>query len=108
MYSKYEKGQTPGHTRTGRSCTKEAGRSSGLKFLTLPGRRNTMSGPRGPPRNFPSGSVRDLARRPESQNPLKAMKTMVPLLLMKKRRNMTKKKRKKKRRRRKRRKNKLT
>merc|ERR1712037_357803 len=58
-------GRTPGPTRTGRSCTRVAGRSSVPSPWTPSGRRSTTSGPRGPPRGCPSGLVRGQARRLE-------------------------------------------
>merc|ERR1712243_438094 len=70
-------GQTPGHTTTGRSCMKEAGRGSEQRLWMQSGKRSTRSGPRGPARNYQSGSERGLARRLE----------MLPLLRRKRRRS---------------------
>merc|ERR1711874_424259 len=74
-------GQTPGPTRTGRSCTRVAGRSSVPSPWTPSGRRSTRSGPRGLLRGCPSGSERGLARRPETQRPQRVRRLRrLPLL----------------------------
>merc|ERR1712243_278220 len=89
-------GQTPGLMRTGRSCTREAGRGSGQNPWTLSGKRSTRSGPKGPARGFLSGSERGLARRLVMLILPKARKTEARHPLSRKR----KKRRKRKRRRR--------
>merc|ERR1712215_547888 len=55
--------QTPEPMMTGRSCTKEAGRLSEARLLMLSGKRSMRNGPRGHQRSFPSGLVRDQARK---------------------------------------------
>merc|ERR1712211_131251 len=62
---------TPEPTETERSCTKVAGKLSELKCSKLCGRTSTMTGPRDPRQDCPSGSVSALARRLETQRPLK-------------------------------------
>merc|ERR1712015_37759 len=77
---------------------KVAGRGSELKPWKLCGRRNTKTGPRGQEPACPSGSVSDLAKRPETQRLLKMRR-----VVKHHQQNWKKRKRKKKRRRKKRR-----
>merc|ERR1719342_1643782 len=58
-------GQTLEPTVTGRSCTKEALKSSEQRCSRLAGRRSLPNGPRDPRQSFPSGSVSALAKRLE-------------------------------------------
>merc|ERR1719320_276627 len=91
--------QTPEPMMTGRSCMKVVGRLSELSLLMLSGKRSMRNGQRDQQRNFPSGLVRDQARK----------LVMLRLLRVVKKHQQTKKimmKRKKKRRKRKRRKSK--
>merc|ERR1712180_242520 len=90
--------QIPGATETGRSYMREELRLSAQKLLKLPGRRNLQNSRRGQLRDYPSGSVYDQAKRPETQKPLKVKRELV-----KKRRSLRKRKRKRKRKRRRRR-----
>merc|ERR1712210_259016 len=99
MYSKYER-RTPEPMMIGRSCTKVAGRSSEQSLLMLSGKRSMRNGPRGHPRNFPSGLVRGQARRLEMLRLLKVRRMVVRKHLQMKS-MMKKRKRKKKRRRKK-------
>merc|ERR1719419_1925369 len=62
---------TPEPTETERSCTKVAGKLSELKCSRLCGRTSTMTGPRDPRQDCPSGSVSALARRLETQRLLR-------------------------------------
>merc|ERR1712107_912060 len=88
---------TPEPTETERSCTKVAGKLSELKCSKLCGRTSTMTGPRDPRQDCPSGSVSALARRLETQRLLRVRRkkweaeTAVP------RKKRMKKRRKKKR-----------
>merc|ERR1711973_667715 len=84
MYSKYER-------RTGRSCTRVAGRSSVPSPWTPSGRRSTRSGPRGLPRSCPSGSERGLARRLAMPPPPRVRRMVARRLLP--RRSTTRRKR---------------
>merc|ERR1712060_689712 len=78
-------GPTPGPTRTGRSCTRVAGRSSVPSPWTPSGRRSTTSGRRGLPRGFPSGSVRGQARRLEMLRLPRVRRLRRPRLLRRRR-----------------------
>merc|ERR1712027_43952 len=60
---------TPDLMMTERKCMKVDGKLSELNTLNLSGKRSMMNGARDHPRSFPSGSVRDPARRRESQRP---------------------------------------
>merc|ERR1712156_1320504 len=91
--------QTPDLMMTERSCMRVAGKLSELNTLNLPGRRSMMNGARDHPRSFPSGSVRDPARRRENQRLLRERREKrLPQLRRrimrkrKKRRSMMKKK----------------
>merc|ERR1712037_794748 len=88
-------GRTPGPTRTGRSCTRVAGRSSVLSPWTPSGRRSTTSGRRGPPRGFPSGLGRGQARRLEMPRLPRVRRLRRPRLL-RRRRSLRKRKRRSK------------
>merc|ERR1712037_1031981 len=90
-------GRTPGPTRTGRSCTRVAGRSSVPSPWTPSGRRSTTSGRRGRPRGFPSGSVRGQARRLEMPRLPRVRRLRRPRLL-RRRRSLRKRRRRRKRR----------
>merc|ERR1711892_226429 len=91
-------GQTQGPMRTGRSCMREDGRSSGLSLWMLAGKSITKSGPRDQQRNSPSGLVRDPVRRLVNQNLLKEkMMRVLHQLAMKMRKKRKKKRRRKKR-----------
>merc|ERR1712211_178395 len=81
---------TPEPTETERSCTKVAGKLSELKCSRLCGRTSTMTGPRDPRQDCPSGSVSAPARRLETQRLLRARKKS-----MKKRRRRKKRRKKK-------------
>merc|ERR1711981_1472686 len=72
-----KKGLDPEPMMIGRSCTKVAGRSSEQSLLMLSGKRSMRNGPRGHPRNFPSGLVRGQARRLEMLRLLKVRKRAV-------------------------------
>merc|ERR1719348_1015936 len=71
---------------------KVVGKSSELNPLTPSGRRSTKNGPRDQQRNFPSGSVRDPARKLEMLKPQRVRKKAVRKQLQ--RRKTMKKKRK--------------
>merc|ERR1712025_1428626 len=80
--------QTPDLMMTERKCMRVAGKLSELNTLRLHGRRSLMTGARDHPRGFPSGSVRDPARRRENQRLLRERREKrLPQL---KRRNMMK------------------
>merc|ERR1712027_236703 len=93
---------TPDLMMTERKCMKVDGRLSELNTLNLSGKRSMMNGARDHPRSFLSGSVRDPARRRESQRPQRVRKEkrqQLRRLMMrkrKKRRSMTKRKRRNK------------
>merc|ERR1711862_1090368 len=92
MYSKYERRTDTRFMMTERSCTRVAGKLSELNILKLPGRRSTMNGARDHPRSFPSGLVRDPARRRESLRLLRERREKrLPQL---RRRNMMKRRKK--------------
>merc|ERR1712126_552425 len=76
---------------TERSCTKVAGKLSELKCSRLCGRTSTMTGPRDPRQDCPSGSVSALARRLETQRLLRVTRKKS----MKKRRRRKKRRKKK-------------
>merc|ERR1711962_370315 len=88
-------GQTPGHTTTGRSCMKEAGRGSEQRLWMQSGKRSTRSGPRGPARNYQSGSERGLARRLEMLPLLRERRGVVRKQLPRRKKRKRKKKRSK-------------
>merc|ERR1719334_3136500 len=93
-------GQTRGPTRTGRSSTKVAGRSSGQRPWMLLGRRSTTSGPSALPRSSPSGSARGQARRlaiPRPQRVRRKLEVTRPEPRRKRRRSMTRKRRRRRR-----------
>merc|ERR1719430_526144 len=90
-------GPTQGPTRTGRSCTRAAGRSSVQSPWTPSGRRSTRSGPRGLPKGFPSGSVRGQARRLEMPRLLR-VRRLKRLLPLRRKRSLRRKRRRRKRR----------
>merc|ERR1711976_154402 len=92
---------TPDPMMTERKCMKVDGKLSELNTLNLSGKRSTMNGARDHPRSFPSGSVRDPARRRESQRPQRVRKEKRqqlrrPMKRRKKRRSMMKRKRRNK------------
>merc|ERR1711976_803642 len=92
---------TPDLMMTERKCMKVDGKLSELNTLNLSGKRSMVNGARDHPRSFPSGSVRDPARRRESQRPQRVRKEKRQLLrrLMrrrKKKRSMMKRKRRNK------------
>merc|ERR1711997_623848 len=78
---------------------KEAGRLSEPSLLMLFGKRRMRNGPRGHQRNFPSGLVRDQARKLVMLRLLRVRKRAVKKHQQK--RNMMKKRRRRKKRRRK-------
>merc|ERR1712025_634869 len=85
MYSKYER-------RTDTRSYDDGKKLYELNILKLPGRRSTMNGARDHPRSFPSGSVRDPARRRESLRLLRERREKrLPQL---RRRNMMKRRKK--------------
>merc|ERR1712066_873615 len=90
-------GPTPGPTRTGRSCTRVAGRSSVPSPWTPSGRRSMTSGRRGPPKGFPSGLGRGQARRLEMPRLPRVRRLRRPRLL-RRRRSLRKRRRRRKRR----------
>merc|ERR1719348_1418978 len=104
MYSKYERRTDTRTYEDRKKLMREAGRSSGQKLWMPSGRRSTKSGPRGPQRSFPSGSVSVLAKRLDLLRPLRERRKVVrmPLLVKKrkkkKKRKITRKRRKRKRR----------
>merc|ERR1711983_381357 len=83
---------TPDLMMTERKCTRVAGKLSELNILKLPGRRSTMNGARDHTRSFPSGSVRDPARRREN---LRLLRERRERRLLQLRRIMRKKRRRK-------------
>merc|ERR1711976_1106173 len=92
---------TPDPMMTERKCMKVDGKLSELNTLSLSGKRSMMNGPRDHPRSFPSGSVRDPARRRESQRPQRVRKEKRqqlrrPMMKKKRRRNMMRRKRRNK------------
>merc|ERR1712114_86253 len=84
--------QTPDLMMTERKCMKVAGKLSELNTWRLHGRRSMMTGARDHPRSFPSGSVRDPARRRENPRLLRERREKRQLQL---RRIMRKKRRRK-------------
>merc|ERR1719203_1138505 len=86
---------------TERNCMRVVGKSSELNPLTPSGRRSTKNGPRDQQRNFPSGSVRDPARKPEMLKPQRVRKKVVRKPLQRRKTMKKKRRRKKKRKRRK-------
>merc|ERR1711874_250590 len=93
---------TPEPMMIGRSCTKVAGRSSEQSLLMLSGKRSMRNGPRGHPRNFPSGLVRGQARRLEMLRLLKVRRMVVRKHLQKKKIMMKRRKKRRKRKKRRR------
>merc|ERR1712050_574164 len=89
----------PGHTTTGRSCMGEAGRGSEQRLWMQSGKRSTRSGPRGPARNYQSGSERGLARRLEMPPLLRERRRVVRKQLPRRKKRKKKRKRRRKRRR---------
>merc|ERR1712083_893614 len=83
---------------TERNCMRVVGKSSELNPLTPSGRRSMKNGPRDQQRNFPSGSVRDPARKLEMLKPQRVRKKVVRKPLQR-RKTMKKKRRRKKKRR---------
>merc|ERR1712136_283055 len=101
MYSKYER-RTDTRTYDDRKKLYEGGwKSSELNPLTPSGRRSTKNGPRDQQRNFPSGSVRDPARKLEMLKPQRVRKKVVRKPLQRRKTTKKKRRRKKKRKRRK-------
>merc|ERR1712111_220593 len=71
------------------------GKLSELNILSLSGRRSMMNGARDLPRSFPSGLVRDLARRRENQRLQRVRKVRkLPQLRRKKKRSTMRKRNK--------------
>merc|ERR1711881_751123 len=77
---------------TEKSCMKEDGRFSEWLTSMNCGKRSMMSGPRGPQRSCPSGSVSDLVRRLVIQKALRMVKREKVWLLQRKRRKKKKSK----------------
>merc|ERR1712083_741329 len=82
---------------TERNCMKVVGKLSELNLLMPSGKRSMMNGARGQLRDFPSGLVRDPAKRQEILNLLKEKKKVVKMQQWKKKRKRRKKKKRRKR-----------
>merc|ERR1711909_167022 len=90
--------QTPEPMMTGRSCMKEAGRSSEQNLLMPSGKRSTRNGARDQPRGCPSGLVNVQARSPEILRLLKVKKVVMKRHQWKKKRKKKKKRKRRKKR----------
>merc|ERR1739844_428839 len=90
--------RTPEHTMTGASCTRVAGMSFVLSSWRRHGKRRWMTGPKDRKPSYPSGSVKDQERKPESPSLLMMkMRDQLKLLQVQRKKKRRRKKKRKRR-----------